>query len=148
MKMMNKFHVIVGGRPSYHVLLRRPWIHQHKSISSTYHQHVKVHWKRKKNHICASDSPIQKNEVHLNEAVFFDKLAGYGEATPSKSQSIRPPTWKRSKERRPRSNALAPASIPPPQPRRHQNQTDRKRPFPEESWGKVRLPDGRVTYIL
>lgn len=39
---------LIDAWTSYHLLLRRPWIHKHKVVPFTYHQCLKAIWKDKK----------------------------------------------------------------------------------------------------
>lgn len=85
-RTVNKFHIIGAGCPSDHVILGRPWIHQHKVVKSTCYQFVKVFWKGKKIHICINVFPFQQDEAHFSEAAFLVELAEDEEAVPSKPQ--------------------------------------------------------------
>lgn len=82
MRRMNKFHIIGCGFPSYHVMLGRVWIQRREAVPSSYCQCVKVFWKGKKIHVCATYFPFQQDETRFSEAAFFNELVEDGEAVP------------------------------------------------------------------
>ena len=59
-----RFHV-VRIEVSYHVLLRRPWLHKHQLVQSTYHQCVKGRLNGRTIRIVANPSPFEQAEAHL-----------------------------------------------------------------------------------
>lgn len=84
---------VIDSRTSYHLLLRRPWIHRNKAVQSTYHQCLKAVWIGKRVHINATESPFQRDEAHFLEATYFDELAEDNEAVPSKPKGVPLPRW-------------------------------------------------------
>lgn len=66
---------VIDSQTSYHMLLRRPWIHYNKSMPLTYHKCLKAIWKGKRVHINAIGSPFQRDETHFLEATYCDELA-------------------------------------------------------------------------
>lgn len=88
----HRFHVI-DSQTSYHHLLGRPRIHQHKAISSTCHQCLKVIWKEKKVHINATRLPFQRNESHSSKAQYFQKLVEEREVTIAQPREIPLSAW-------------------------------------------------------
>lgn len=67
----HKFHVI-DSQTTYHLLLGRSWIHNHKVVPTTYHQRLEAVWKGKRVHVSASESPFQRGEAHFLEAAYFN----------------------------------------------------------------------------
>lgn len=73
----HKFHMI-DFQTTYHLLLRRPWIHLHKTVPSTDHKCLKSIWKGKRVHVNAIESPFQEDEAHFSEVAYFDELTKDG----------------------------------------------------------------------
>lgn len=142
-RTVNKFHVIGGHFPSYHVLLGRTWIRRHKAVPSTFHQFVKVLWKDKKIHICAINSPYQQDEARLPKAAFFDKLAEDVEVTPCLPQSTSLRVWEDLDEEELRPDALTSTSTQPPCPLKQQ-----RRAAITNYLIKSRSHEKRFTYIM
>ncbi|XP_075645321.1 uncharacterized protein LOC142616329 [Castanea sativa] len=69
---LTRFHVI-DSTVSYHALLRRPWLHKHKLVPSTYHQCVKRRFNGKPLRIPANPTPFDLSEAHYFEATFYDE---------------------------------------------------------------------------
>ena len=86
------FHV-VKMEVSYHVLLRRPWLHKHQLVLSTYHQCVKGRLNNRLIRIVANPSPFEQADAHLVETMFFDQWTPSGEGSMSKPQGTFVPRW-------------------------------------------------------
>ena len=86
------FHV-VKMEVSYHVLLRRPWLHKHQLVLSTYHQCVKGRLNNRLIRIVANPSPFEQADAHLVETMFFDQWTPSGEGSMSKPQGTFMPRW-------------------------------------------------------
>ncbi|KAJ1418164.1 Retrotransposon gag domain [Sesbania bispinosa] len=86
-KMVNVFQV-VDGDPSYHFLLRRPWIHLHQCIPSTLHQCIKSNWQEKEIEIPGVLAPFEASESHLINASLFDELAPPGSGLIGSEQQV------------------------------------------------------------
>lgn len=87
MRTTHLFHVI-DSPTAFHLMLRRPWIHRHKVIPSTYHQYLKAIWKESREHINATKSQFQRDEGHFSELVYFDELAEDGEVAPARPSNV------------------------------------------------------------
>lgn len=68
------FHVI-DADPAYHLLLGRPWLHEHQAIPSSYHQckkYIDPHYFQVKS-IFGELQPFDETEVHYTDAEhYFD----------------------------------------------------------------------------
>ena len=84
---LTRFHVVDSVVP-YHILLGRPWLHQHQLISSTYHQCVKWRLNGKPIWIAANPTHFDQSESHFVEATLYDKVALAGEASLAKPVGI------------------------------------------------------------
>ena len=70
---LTRFHVI-NAKVSYHVLLRRPWLHKHRFIPSTFHQCIKGRLNGRPVRIPANRNPFSQGEVNFAETMFYDEL--------------------------------------------------------------------------
>ncbi|XP_030930950.1 uncharacterized protein LOC115956803 [Quercus lobata] len=70
---------VVRMEVAYHVLLRRPWLHKHRLVSSNYHQCVKGRLNGRMICIAANPSPFEQVEAHLVKTMFYDQWAPSGE---------------------------------------------------------------------
>ena len=77
------FHV-VRTEISYHVLLGRPWLHNHRLVPSIYHQCVKGRLNGGMIRIAANPSPFEQAEAYLVQTMFYDQWAPSGESSVSK----------------------------------------------------------------
>ena len=71
--VLTRFHVI-NSEVSYHVLLRRPWLHKHRLIPSTYHQCVKGRLNGRPIRIPTNLNPFNQGKVNFVETIFQDEL--------------------------------------------------------------------------
>ena len=73
--VLTRFHVI-NSEVSYHVLLRRPWLHKHRLIPSIYHQCVKGRLNGKPIRILTNPNPnpFSQGKMNFVETIFHDKL--------------------------------------------------------------------------
>ena len=76
--------LVVKMKVSYHVPLRRPWLHKHRLVPSTYHQCVKGRLNGRMIRIAANPLPFEQAEAHLVETMFYNKWASFGESSVSK----------------------------------------------------------------
>lgn len=74
LKMSHVFHVM-KIESLFHVLLGRPWIHDHRCVTSTWHQCIKIGLTPGKHiRIRALCEPFLPEESHcLNAALFLSK---------------------------------------------------------------------------
>ena len=70
---LTRFHVI-NAEVSYHVLLRRPWLHKHRLIPFTFHQCIKGRLNGRPMRILANRNPFNQREVNFAEMMFYDEL--------------------------------------------------------------------------
>lgn len=70
LRAANSFH-IMDAQTSYHLPLKKPWIHKHKAVLSTYHQFLKAIWKGKKFYANTSKCLFQQNENPLFKDSFL-----------------------------------------------------------------------------
>ena len=89
---LTRFHVI-DSPVSYHALLRRPWLHKHKLVPSTYHQCVKGRVNGKPICIPTNPTPFDLSKAHYYEANFYDKLTPSREDSTSRLVEISLPSW-------------------------------------------------------
>ncbi|XP_070039983.1 uncharacterized protein [Nicotiana tomentosiformis] len=64
---------VIYVKTSYNVLLGRPWIHENKVVSSTYHQCFKYYKGEVEKKIVADDKTFTEAESHLADAKFYLK---------------------------------------------------------------------------
>ena len=88
---LTRFHVI-DSPVSYHALLRRPWLHEHKLVPSTYHQCVKGRLNGKPICIPTNPTPFDLSEAYYFEANCYDKLTLSGEDSTSRLVEISLPS--------------------------------------------------------
>ena len=89
---LTRFHVI--DLPiSYHTLLGRSWLHNHKLVPSTYHQCVKGRFNGKLIRIPTNPTPFDLSEAHYFEATFYDELTPSEEDSTSRHVGIPLPSW-------------------------------------------------------
>lgn len=91
-KKPTRFHVI-NTRPSYHILLGRPWIHKARAVPSSLHQCLKAVVNGKCVTIPTSIMPFKRREAHIVEVAFFEEAAPDGEATLTIPRSVHLPKW-------------------------------------------------------
>ncbi|GKU96143.1 hypothetical protein SLEP1_g9414 [Rubroshorea leprosula] len=84
---------VIDAEVSYHILLGRPCLHQHKIVPSTYHQCVKGRLNGRVFRISANPLPFDQIETHFVEISFYDELAPSGEAMVSRLGGIVLPAW-------------------------------------------------------
>ena len=84
---------VVKIEVSYHVLLGRPWLHEHRLVPSTYHQCVKGKLNGRMIRIPANPSPFEQADAHLVETMFYDQWAPSGENSVSKPRGTFVPKW-------------------------------------------------------
>ena len=89
---LRRFHVINSVIP-YHALLRRPWLHRHKLVPSTYHQCVKGRFLGKPIRILANHTPFDLSEAHYFEADFYNEFTPCGEDATLKPIGTPLPDW-------------------------------------------------------
>ena len=88
---LTRFHVI-DSPVSYHALLKRPWLHKHKLVPSTYHQCVKGRLNGKPICIPTNPTPFDLSEAYYFEANCYDKLTLSGEDSTSRLVEISLPS--------------------------------------------------------
>lgn len=66
---LTRFHVI-NAEVSYHVLLKRPWLHKHCLIPSTYHQCIKKRLNGRPVRIPANRNHFNQGKVNLQKQCF------------------------------------------------------------------------------
>ena len=137
-----RFHVI-DSPVSYHALLKRPWLHKHKLVPSTYHQCVKGRLNGKSIRIPANPKPFDLSKAHYFKANFYNELTPSGEDSTSRPVGIPLPIWQLIKNN------------PEIDMRSFLDQKKKKREHKETSnnvsqpWCvQVQLPDGRLRYHL
>ena len=91
------FHVVNAEAP-YYVLLSRPWLHNHKLVSSTYHKCVKGRLNGKPIRIAANSSPFNQTEAHFVEAALYDNLASTKDPLIVKPSGTPLPNWEDIKD--------------------------------------------------
>ncbi|KAH0665732.1 hypothetical protein KY285_026938 [Solanum tuberosum] len=64
---------VIDAKTSYNILLGRPWVHENKVISSTYHQCLKYYEDGVAKSIIADDNPFTEAEAHFADAKFYLK---------------------------------------------------------------------------
>ena len=88
-----RFHVI-DADTSYHLLLGRPWIHEHKCVPSSLHQCLKISYMGKEITIRGVKSLFFKNKTHYTEVVLFDELGEGVGIKNSRVKALRLPQWR------------------------------------------------------
>ncbi|KAM1673325.1 hypothetical protein ACFXTN_038121 [Malus domestica] len=86
LKSSTLFHVI-DARTSYSLLLGRPWIHENRVVSSTFHQCVKLYQKGVKV-IQGDTKPFIEAESHFIDAKLYMDEDMVPEALPKEIKSI------------------------------------------------------------
>lgn len=89
---LTHFHM-VKTEVSYHVLLKRPWLHKHHLIPSTYHKCVNGRLNGRPIRIATNPSPFEQAEAHLVEIIFYDEWAPSRESTMAKTSGTFVPKW-------------------------------------------------------
>lgn len=79
---------------AYHILLGRPWTHEHIAKPSTYHQCLKVMWKGKVVSIPAFRASFEYYEAYMDEVSFFDEFTENRENVIAKPNTLALPKWK------------------------------------------------------
>ena len=123
----------------YHVLLGRPWLHNHQLISSTYHQCVKGGLNGKPIFIAANPTPFDQSESHFVEASLYDEITLAGEAPLSKPVGNPLPRWE---DIRDDLEVDLRELLERKKKREEETGTSRNQP----QCVRVKLPDGRIVY--
>nr|POE46155.1 hypothetical protein CFP56_73591 [Quercus suber] len=122
-------------------IFRRPWLHKHKLISSTYHQCVKGCLNGKLIRIPANPTPFDKSEAHYLKAAFYDQLTINGGDAIPKPVGTPLPSWEDVKEG---SEVDLRDLLERKKKRKERKETTHDAPRCE----KFQLPDGRIVYRL
>ncbi|XP_075101682.1 uncharacterized protein LOC142177114 [Nicotiana tabacum] len=64
---------VIDAKTSYNILLGRPWLHENKVVSSTYHQFLKYCEGGVEKKIIADDNPFTEAESYFADAKFYLK---------------------------------------------------------------------------
>ncbi|XP_070005718.1 uncharacterized protein [Nicotiana sylvestris] len=70
---LNTWMHVIDAKTSYNILLGRPWIHENKVVSSTYHQCLKYSEDGAEKKIVADDKPFTEAESYFADVKFYLK---------------------------------------------------------------------------